>query len=116
MNSIKQEKEVYDLVYFGQGEQEGSLELNNEFKQTIEEFFPEVELRDAHDYIKGYRQEVRLPNHREQEYYAWVIGKGWFRCSLNFQLMAMGDSTEEKEKIRSYFEKAKELYPEAFKK
>jgi hypothetical protein len=112
--------EYQDLLYFGYSfgeDAEESERFEKEFKEEIETRFLNVKLKDAHDSIKGYRQEVYLEQKDSDEYYAWLIALGWFEFSLTMQLIMMShEEPEQKEKFDKYFALAKEQYPEKFKK
>ena len=112
------ENKYMDLLYFGYdfpGEE--SLKYENDFKKEIQERFPNVELNDAYDSIKGYRQEVYLEKENQDNYYSWLIGKGWMNMSMTMQLIMMSahNEPEQKEKFESAIALAKKQYPEAFK-
>lgn len=112
----KPELKYMDLVYFGYDCNE-NRKLQAEFISEIKEKFPDVELRNAYDYIKGFRQEVYVEEKNNDEYYSWLFGKGWFEFSLTMQLIMMSTKTdpEMKQKFDRYFALAKTQYPEAFK-
>jgi hypothetical protein len=102
---------MMDLVYFGYDDD--SYRLQADFIREVEERFPDVVLNDAYDSIKGCRQDVRLDKSREDEYYTFLIGKGWFEMSLTMQLVMRSD--ERNDDFKKWFELAKKEYPEAFK-
>jgi hypothetical protein len=117
----KEKLEYQDLLYFGYDFSEEAAEnrqLQIDFIKEIKERFSEVALEDAYDNIKGFRQEVYLPKKENNNYYSWLIGKGWFEMSLGMQLLIMSASTdnEKKETFNKYVSLAKEQYPESFKK
>ena len=105
---------MMDIMYFGYEWDEDSREIEIEFIPEIKKKFKDVELRDAFDSIKGYRQEVHLPDEMKDDYYCWLMGNGWFELSITMQIMMM-DKKEEKE-FKRLFELTKIQYPEAFKK
>lgn len=109
--------EYMDLLYFGYYDDAGSGEDQAKFMKEIKEKFPNTEFQDAFDDIKGYRQEVFMEKKNEDNYYAWLIGEGWFECSLSMQLIMMSAGKEPKNKGRfdKYFALAKEQYPHNFK-
>ena len=102
-----------DLIYFGYSYENNSRQYEIDFKKEIKEKFDNVELKDAYDDIKGYRQQVHLNKDQKDNYYAWLIGKGWFEMSLNMQLM-MRDKNLESE-FERIFKLAKTQYSESFK-
>lgn len=109
-----------DLVYFGYSygeDDKQNRKFQSDFISEIKERFPHVELKDSYDDIKGYRQTVYLHKEDNDNYYSWLIGKGWFEMSLTLQLIMMssGNEPEQKEKFDKYFQLAKIQYPEAFK-
>jgi len=102
-----------DLIYFGYDYEPTSANYQNEFKEEIISSFPEVEMSDAYDPIKGYRQEVYFPEEKRDDYYCWLIGRGWFKMSFNLQLMMI--DKDKKEDFKKLFDLTKQKYPEAFK-
>ena len=105
-----------DLVYFGYEWDDDSKGFETDFIKEIKEKFPNVELRNAFDYIKGHRQEVYLDdNETDENYYAWLIAFGWLEFSFSCQLMMMSPEKEMKGRFRNYVTIAKSLYPEKFK-
>jgi len=105
-------KKMMDLVYFGYSYEGDSQNLENEFMNDIKVKFPECELKDAYDEIKGYRREVLLPEELKDDYYTWIFAFGWAECSLSTCLMMMGDDANS---ARKYIDMAKSQYPENFK-
>ena len=105
-------EKTMDLMYFGYDYEDDSRGLEIDFKKEVKEKFDSVELKDAYDQIKGYRQEVYLPTELKEEYNIWLIANGWFKMSMNLQLTMMG----EKEEFRRLIDLTKIKYPEAFKK
>lgn len=105
--------EYLDLMYFGYPNQPESLKNESDFIAEVKERFPKVELKDAYDSIKGYRQEVYLDKEQSDDYYAWIIAHGWMNCSLLGTLMFM-DKTQG-EKLKNYVSLAKSQYPSKFK-
>lgn len=119
LNSIDMVKEsnFMDLVYFGydhyRDEAKESIGYQEEFMNDLKERFPEVEFKDAYDQIKGFRQEVILPEEKKQDYYSWVIAFGWLEFSLTMQLFSM--DPDKKDEFISLINKAKSEYPQNFK-
>lgn len=105
---------MMDLMYFGDSFESDSYKLECEFKDEVKDKFNNVELRNAYDDIKGYRQEVHLPEEQKDSYLTWLIGKGWLEMSLTMQLLMM--DKEEKAEFERIWKLAKQNYPEAFKK
>lgn len=102
-----------DIVYFGYEYETDSHNLENEFKETIIKAFPDVKLIDRYDDIKGYRQEVNLPDETKDNYLAWIIGNGWINSSLTTNLMMLdNDKYDELERILKI---TKEQFPNSFK-
>lgn len=104
---------MMDLMYFGYDWESDSQKLEKQFKETIVTIFPEVKLVDAYNSIKGYRQEVYLPDEQKDNYLTWIIGDGWIYISLTMQLMMM--DKEQSNEFKRIFALAKLQYPEAFK-
>lgn len=102
-----------DLMYFGYSWEDNSQKNENDYISEVKGRFPNVELKDAYDEIKGYRQEVYLEEAESDNYWAWLIAHGWIELSLTGQLMLMDES--EKEKLLKFISLAKEQYPHKFK-
>ena len=102
-----------DLMYFGYEWDSESRNNQNDFISEIKSRFPNVELKDAYDSIKGYRQEVYLEENESDNYWAWIIAHGWLELSLTGQLMLMNE--ENKEELLKYLDLAKTQYPQNFK-
>ncbi len=92
---------ITDNVQFGL---DSRLELA--FAQEIKEKFPGVQLRRGHSSTFGFQQEVVLDGMSEDEYCAWVIARGWRRCSSLTQ--AKNDEFDR------LYALAIERYPKAF--
>ncbi len=105
--------EYQDLLYFGYSWEPESIINQSLFIKGIYEKFPNVELRDAYNEIKGYRQEVYLNSSDSENYWIWLVAYGWIDYSLTLTLMLNDD--ESYEKVKNYIERAKEQYPEKFK-
>jgi hypothetical protein len=104
---------MMDLMYFGYDYENDSAKLQADFINEVKEVFPDVVLNNAYDQFKGYRQEVHLDDSKEDDYYSFLIGKGWFEMSLTMQLVMRTD--ERMEDFKRWFKLAKKQYPEAFK-
>lgn len=106
-----------DLVYFGYdnyGEESiNSRKNQTEFMETLKERFPDAEFKDAYDEIKGFRQEVFMPEDLKESYYSWIFAFGWYEFSLTTCIMTM--SPEKKEEVKKYIGLAKKEYPQNFK-
>jgi hypothetical protein len=101
-----------DLMYFGYEWDTDSKKNETDFITEIKERFPNVELKNAYDSIKGYRQTVYLDKAESDNYWAWLIAFGWFELSLTGQLMTMDKDLS---KFYEYFNLAKSQYPQNFK-
>lgn len=101
---------MQDLIYFGYTWDEDSSNLETSFIEEIKEAFPQVKLVDAFDDIKGFRQEVHLPEEEKDNYLAWLMGNGWWNLSLTMQLIKMGNISE----FKRLFELTKKQYPKSF--
>jgi hypothetical protein len=104
---------MMDLMYFGYDHENDSAKFEKEFKGSIVKVFPDVKLVNAYDDIKGYRQEVHLPDEQKDNYLSWLIGDGWLEMSFTMQIMMM--DKEQKEEFKRIFALAKKQYPQAFK-
>jgi hypothetical protein len=105
-----------DLMYFGSGwgEEAEATKFQQDFIKEVQEAFPDVVLKDAYDEIKGYRQEVHVDDDQEDNYYSFLIGRGWFEMSLIMQIVMM--SKEKHDDFHKWYELAKQQYPQSFKK
>lgn len=103
-----------DLMYFGYEWDTNSRQYQIDFIKEVKEKFPNVKLKNAYDSIKGYRLEVWLDDNQENDYMAFLIGKGWLDFSLTLQIDMM--VKEKHDKVMEWIELAKKLYPESFKK
>ena len=104
---------MMDLMYFGSEYEEKSSEFEKDFIKEVSEILPNVKLIDAYDEIKGHRQEVHLEETDKDNYFSFLIGKGWFEMSLTMGI-ALRDKSE-KENTDRWISLAKKQYPEAFK-
>ena len=59
---------MMDLMYFGYTWEDDSAKFEKVFKELISTIFLDVKLVNAYDEIKGYRQEVHLPEDKKDEY------------------------------------------------
>ena len=105
---------MMDLMYFGYTWDNDAPKYEKEFKEEIIIKFPDVSLKDAYDDIKGYRQEVHLPDEQKDNYYSWIIGHGWMELSFTMQIMMM--DKEQKSEFYRIWAIAKQQYPQSFKK
>ena len=113
---MDQPNKYTDLLYFGYEYEPESATFQADFIVNIKKKFENVELRDAYDSIKGYRKEVFLREDQNDDYYAWLVGDGWFEMSLTMQLIMMSyEEPDQKEKFDKYIALAKQQYPHAFK-
>lgn len=108
INKLTTNMKYQDLMYFGYEFGDNSKQYEIDFIKEIKERFPNVELKDAYDNIKGYRQEVYLDEAENDNYWAWLIAFGWLELSLTGQLMCMD---KEEDKINKYLVLAKSQYP-----
>ena len=102
-----------DLMYFGYDWEDDGPNLEKEFKESIAKIFPDVKLINAYDDIKGYRQEVLLPEEQKDNYLSWLIGDGWLEMSLTMQIMMM--DKDQKQEFERIWALAKTQYPKSFK-
>jgi hypothetical protein len=116
-SSSKDNLEYQDLVYFGYDlepkESAEARKAEKEFMNELKEKFPEVKFKDAYNDIKGYRQEVYLPEGSSESYYAWIIAFGWYDFSLTMSIMFR--SPDQKDDVTKYIALAKSEYPQNFK-
>jgi hypothetical protein len=105
--------EYQDLLYFGYEFDTDSKKHETDFIAEIKEKFPNVQLKNAYDSIKGYRQEVYLDKTDADNYWAWLIAFGWLDFSFTGQLMQMNKDLIAD--LRRYIDLAKSQYPQNFK-
>lgn len=105
---------IMDIMYFGYTWDKESHECEIAFIKEIKEKFPNIQLKNAYDEIKGYRQEVWLEDNQEDNYMAFLFGNGWYNLSLTLQIAMM--TKEEKDNVLRWIDLAKKLYPQNLKK
>lgn len=105
---------MMDLMYFGYTWDKESYGNEVDFVKEIKERFPNVQLKNAYDDIKGYRQEVWLDDNQEDDYMAYLLAFGWYNMSLTLQIDMM--SKEKHDKVMEWIDLAKKQYPQNFKK
>ena len=110
------EYEYGELLYFGYPYEDESEKYQNDFIKEVNEKFPLAKLKDAYDEIKGYRQQVNIPKGEKENFMAWLIAYGWFDFGLTIQILRMSTDKESEELLKKYIDKAKEQYPNNFKK
>jgi len=104
-----------DLMYFGYDfpdERSMNKKAQADFISEVKAKFPDVVLNNAYDSIKGFRQDVRLPKERKDDYYAWLIAHGWFNLSLSVNLIMMDE--KQKDEANRLVALAKSQYPDNF--
>ena len=112
--STSDNEKMMDLMYFGYTWEPESIGIQKEFIESITKVFPEVELQNAFDHIKGYRQSVYLPQEQADNYYSWLIGEGWFEMSLHLRILFLDKN--KKHEFDRLVNLAKSQYPESFNK
>lgn len=100
-------------MYFGSAYEPKTSDFEKDFISEIKAVFPNVTLKDAYDDIKGYRQEVHIDESDKDNYFSFLIGKGWYQMSLTMSIALRSES--EKENSDRWISLAKKQYPEAFK-
>lgn len=100
-----------DLMYFGYFYEPESEKYEAEFKTEFAKKFPDGQLQNAQDEIKGYRQQVILPDNQSDEYFCWLMAFGWFEMSLTLEVMCRTDPRD----YKRYIELTKQKYPDNFK-
>lgn len=119
--TLKPDVVYTDLLYFGYdaGDEEGAAnqEFQRQFITEVTAKFPGIQLRDAYDAIKGFRQEVYLSVDEKDNYYSWLIAQQWYEFSLTMQLYMMSSKSrpENRAIVDKYLALAKAQYPEVFK-
>ena len=99
-----------DLLYFGHdfdANARNNALLEENFIKEVKEKYPLVQLRNRYDPSSGFKQSLDLPDTSQDDYYMWIIARGWVNCSMSF---AFASSKRKGELM----EKAKEEYPDAF--
>jgi hypothetical protein len=107
---------MMDLMYFGYFYSDDAAQNRQnklDFNKEVTEKFPNVELRNADDEIKGYRYEVWLSDETKDDYLSWLIGAGWLELSLTMQLLMI--DKEQKAEFERIWALAKSQYPKSFK-
>jgi len=70
--------------------------LHEQIQTELLADFPTVTFRDGSDFIHRYRFTVEIENLEMSNWYLWLLRKGWFQFSFNFQF----DSMDKPEKIK----------------
>lgn len=113
------EKRFYDLVYHGYEWDNGSINEQEDFRKLVKNNFPDVEMEDAYDYIKGYRTELYAnADFDKKVYFSFLLAFGFSGGSLDFQLLKMGVSKSEENYLPSeseLLEILRERWPEQLK-
>ena len=79
---------MMDVIYFG--DEEDSLEVEETFIKKIKGRCGDGILRDAYDSFKGHRQEVYLPDETQDNYFSWIIAKGYKKLPRKPRPLAVG--------------------------
>ena len=77
---------VTDILYFGTSfgnSDQGGAMLEHSFIDEFKGKFPDAIIEDAHDRTMGYSQFIRIHNIYLNDYYAWMVARGWHKTSLN---------------------------------
>jgi len=101
-----------DLIYFGYTWEEDSKKAEDEFLAEFKPVFENVKIESAYDDIKGYRQAIEYDESIAEDIMVWLIAFGWGNCSFHIQMMMLQDQ----EKLVGLCDKAKDKYPDQFKK
>lgn len=75
---------ISDLMYIGE------RAPYNQAIEEIKQVFPAAICKDGSDYIHEYRFSVDIAAVSQRDWMLWLLRNGWFECSLNYQLYAMG--------------------------
>jgi len=99
-----------DLLYFGQdfdANARNQALLEESFVKEVKEKYPLARLRNHHAPSSGFKQGLDIPGVEQDDYYVWMISRGWANSSLSFALFTSKRKSE-------LMERAKEEYPDAF--
>lgn len=83
---------VIDTLYFGTsfgGSDQGNSILERSFIEEFKSKFPNAKIEDAHDRTMGYSQSIRIDNIYLNDYYAWMVARGWHKTSLDMSAKAL---------------------------
>lgn len=97
-----------DLLYFGHDVDANAVNhahLEDDFIKEVKQKYPLARLRNRYD--SGFKQKLELPGVSQEDYYMWLIARGWANCSLSFAVI----SSKRKNEL---MERAQEEYPDAF--
>ena len=98
-----------DLVYFGYKWDDHSHEFEKEFIEEVSAAFPDAELKDAYDEIKGYRRSVFIDEEKEEDYLVFILAHGWYNFSMALRIM------DYSEKFDKLIARVKQEYPDCLK-
>lgn len=82
---------VTDTLYFGTSfghTDQGGAMLQASFVEEFKNKFPDALIEDAHERTMGYSQSIRIHDIYLNDYYAWMMARGWFKTSLNMNAEA----------------------------
>ena len=100
-----------DIMIFGYPDDKEAPILQEDFIEEITKKFPDVELRDTYDNIKGYRQEIHFNNNENDNYFAFLFGMHWQSFSLTLNLSILSEKSD----VKKWIDLAKKQYSEKFK-
>lgn len=88
----------YDIVYHGYEWEENSIKDQEEYRNLMAKYFPEIKIEDAFDDIKGYRTQFYADGNFDKKiYYAFLYAFGFYQCSLSFLMEKESDIPSEEE-------------------
>lgn len=74
---------VSDLLYMEE------KEYLDQIQSELLAEFPTAKFEDGSDDIHRYRFSVDIENLEQQDWYLWLLRKGWFQFSFDFQFVTM---------------------------
>jgi hypothetical protein len=104
---------IIDTVYFGTAfgiEDRSNAIIEQNFIEEFKKKFPDAAIDDAQDRTMGYSQSIRIENIYRNDYYAWMVARGWGGTSTIMKTESLS-----KKKFKQRVTKlAKAKYPHTF--
>ncbi len=104
---------VTDTLYFGSdlgGSSQSNARLEQGFIEDVKSRYPDARLDNAYEKTMGYSQHIEIEDVDPQDYYAWVVARGWKKVSLG---MAATASVKPRF-LTQVTKRAKQQYPNLF--
>ncbi len=112
-NADERKRLADDVLLFGSNDGNGpsNARLEEGFIRESKERFPSAILTDAHDDVRGYRQTISIEGVDQDDYFAWVIARGWTNSSFRLSIIKLDASRNDK--FKNLVSLSKQQYPTA---